>query len=152
MAEVFNFDTGLKEYVINGYSVFFNPVDVEFINRFNSAMKRLGAKQDALKDEMKSAGDDSERVIAALEDYCASGTELFDGLLGDGATAGVFCGCSPFAIQAETRLPLWVILADKLTDLISDALLELPDEVKTDTLLASGAKSKAILTKYKVKM
>lgn len=154
MAEaiVFNFDTGKREYVFNGYSVFFNPVDVEFINKFNGTMKRIGAKQEALKDEMQDAGADSDRVIAALEEYCKLGTELFDNLLGEGATEGVFCGCSPFAIQAETRLPLWVIVVDKIADLIGEAMLALPDEAKTSGLLASASKSKAIATKYKVKM
>jgi hypothetical protein len=63
----------------------------------------------------------------------------------------MFGGCSPFAIQPETRLPLWVILCDYISSVIMTALEELPEETKTDKLLVSGARSKALLQKYKIK-
>jgi len=147
---VFNFDTGRKNYVINGYTVSFNPTDADFITRFNATLKRLGAAQERFQAEMKDAGDDADKTTAALEGYCAKGRSLFDDLFGEGASDGMFNGCSPFAIQSDTRLALWVILCDYLADMIGDAILALPDEIKTDGLRANGAKSKAILAKYKV--
>lgn len=149
-ATVFNFDTGRRDYVINGYTVSFNPTDADFITKFNTTLKRLGAAQEQFQQEMKNAGEDSDKTTAALEGFCSKGRTLFDDLFGVGASDGVFGGCSPFAIQSDTRLALWVILCDYLADVIGDAILELPDEVKTDSLRASGAKSKAILAKYKV--
>lgn len=150
-ANVFNFDTGKRDYVINGHVVSFNPTDADFITRFNSMLKRLGVAQDRFQQEMKDAGDDSDKTTAALEGYCAKGREIFDGLFGEGASDGMFGGCSPFAVQSDTRLALWVILCDYISDVIADAILELPDEVKTDSLRANGAKSKALLAKYKIK-
>lgn len=150
-ANVFNFDTGKRDYLINGYIVSFNPTDADFITRFNATLKRLGAAQEKFQQEMKDAGEDSDKTTAALEGFCAKGRGLFDGLFGEGASDGMFNGCSPFAVQSDTRLALWVILCDYLADIIGSAILELPDEVKTDSLRASGAKSKAILAKYKIR-
>ena len=149
-ANVFNFDTGKRDYVINGFTVSFNPTDADFITKFNATLKRLGAAQERFQAEMKDAGEDADKTTAALEGYCATGRALFDDLFGEGASDGVFNGCSPFAVQADTRLALWVVLCDYLADVIGDAILELPDEIKTDSLRANGAKSKAILAKYKV--
>ena len=150
-ANVFNFDTGKRDYLINGYTVSFNPTDADFITRFNATLKRLGAAQEAFQQEMKDAGEDADKTTAALEGYCAKGRSLFDDLFGEGASDGMFNGCSPFAIQSDTRLALWVILCDYLADVIGEAILALPDEIKTDSLRANGAKSKAILAKYKIK-
>lgn len=150
VVDTFVFDTGRRGYNINGYIATFNPVDLGFIDDFNDMIKRLGARNDAMKDEMKAAGNNSDRVSKALKDYRAKGTELFDGLLGDGATLGIFHGSSPFATQPDTRLPLWLIVTDYLSDIVGEALMSLPDKANTDALRASAAKSKALMQKYKI--
>lgn len=151
MAEVFNFDTGLRQYVINGHVVSFNPADAGFITDFNRLLKKLSDKQDELAEVMRNANDDTETVVKALEDYCAYGVDAFDSCFGEGASVGMFGGCSPFAVQSDTRLPLWVILCDFISNTIMTALDDLPEETKTDKLLMSGAKSKALLQKYKIR-
>lgn len=150
-AHVFNFDTGRQDFTINGYTVSFNPTDADFVNRFNLMLKQLGAYQEKFRDTMKDAGDDADKTTAALSEFCDKGRAAFDGLLGEGASDGIFNGCSPFAIQSDTRLSLWVVICDYFADVIGDAILALPDEVKTDSLRANGAKSKAIMSKYKIK-
>lgn len=152
VVDTFTFDTGRRSYNINGYVATLNPTDLGFINEFNDMIKGLGIRNDAMKKEMKAAGNNSDKVARALKDYCAKGTELFDGLLGDGATLGIFHGSSPFATQLDTRLPLWLIVTDYLSDIIGEALMALPDKAKTDTLRASAAKSKALMQKYKIEV
>jgi hypothetical protein len=151
MAETFEFSTGLRQYDINGYRLSINPTDAGFVSAFNKMLKQLSAKQDEVAEVMRDADDDAEKVVEALDEYCEFGVAAFDTCFGEGASYGMFGGCSPFAIQPETRLPLWVILCDYISSVIMTALEELPEETKTDKLLVSGARSKALLQKYKIK-
>lgn len=147
----FSFDTGLRSYDINGYIVTFNPTDSRFITGFNKLLKKLNVKQDELAEIMRDAGDDADIVIDTLGEYGTYSVEAFDTCFGAGASDGMFGGCSPFTVQPDTRIPLWVILCDYIANEIMTALDELPEEAKTDKLLMSGAKSKALLQKYKIK-
>ena len=150
MATTFTFETGVREYDINGYRLKINPTDAGFVSAFNKMLKRLSTKQDELAEVMRVAGSDAERVVDALDEFCAYGITAFDTCFGEGSSTGMFGGCSPFAVQPETKLPLWVILCDYIANEIMTALDELPDEAKTNTLLVSGTKSKALLQKYKI--
>lgn len=150
VVDTFMFDTGRRGHNVNGYIATFNPVDLGFISDFNDVVKRLGTRNDAMRDEMNAAGNNPDKVTKILSDYRAKGTEIFDGLLGDGATLGIFHGSSPFAIQPDTRLPLWLIVTDYLSDIIGRSLMALPDKANTDALRATAAKSKALMQRYKI--
>lgn len=153
VADTFVFDTGVRIYEVNGYALKFNPTDDAFVCRYNGMLKRLGAKQDELGTAMKQANEDGDgdKMLAILDEYRAVAIESFDALLGDGASDSVFGGCSPLAVQPDTRLPLWVIVCDYLGSVIMQAIDELPEEAKTDKLRIDGAKSRALVQKYKIK-
>lgn len=151
MAEVFNFETGLKEYVINGWAVRFNPADPGFVGNFNTMLSHLSKGQDELRETMKKSKGASDIVVEAVNEYCAFGIVEFDTCFGEGACNGIFEGCSLFAPQPDTNLPLWVIFCDYIADIIMNAIEALPDDAKTDGLRVDGARSKALMDKYKVK-
>lgn len=151
MAEVFNFDTGLREYVINGYTIAFNPADPGFVTNFNRMLEHLSSGQDELRKTMQASKGESAIVIDAVDTYCAFGVSEFDECFGKGATRGMFEGCSPFTPQPGTNLPLWVVFCDYIADAIMTAIEVMPDEPNTEGLRVDGERSKALMNKYKVK-
>jgi hypothetical protein len=86
-----------------------------------------------------------------VDTYCSFGVAEFDACFGEGATDGLFEGCSPFAPQPGTNLPLWVVFCDYIADTIMTAIEGMPEEANTESLRVDSERSKALMNKYKVK-
>lgn len=96
MAKALSFSTGVREYDLNGTSVYFNPTDESFIARIERTYDKL---EELTKAKPKS------NSFAEFEKLDESIRAELDGLLGEGVSDSLFGPVNSFAMV--DGLPLW---------------------------------------------
>lgn len=133
-AKKLTFDSGLRAYDVNGYTIHLNPTDVETAKRITAAIEEFGkiqARYSELGDqampadlpavnyekavmeedpeELQKAEQVSGLVRERLNEFDKLNAELsqgIDALFGEGAAAGIFQGMSLTAFAGG--LPVWL--------------------------------------------
>lgn len=128
MAEL-KFDSGVKEYTVNGKSVVsFNPTDVHFARKVFHVFEQMDAKQG----EYEGAAKNTDNVGAFFAVYERIDTEIramIDETLGEGVSAAVFGTTSVMALSGG--LPLWANLLLAIMDEMDESVsreIKLSDE------------------------
>lgn len=111
MAEIISFDTGIREYDINGaFTARFNPTDENMVAKIERIMNTF----DESKDELTADGNFS--AFATLDAHMR---EMIDDLLGAGASDALFPNINTFAIS--NGLPIFMNLLFAICDICADA-------------------------------
>ena len=120
--EKFNFDTGMKEFEINGaVTVEFNPTDAKTIKKIFDVFDSLDAKQEAYKAEIERCGNKVEIFdIANRRD--AEMRETLDGLFGKPICEPLFGTMNVYALAGG--LPVWCNLMLGIIDQIDTKSLQ----------------------------
>ena len=120
--EKFNFDTGKKEFEINGaVTVEFNPTDPETIKKIFDVFDSLDAKQAAYKAEIERCGETKEIFdIASRRD--AEMREVLDSLFGKPICEPLFGTMNVYALA--DGLPVWCNLMLAIIDQIDTRSLQ----------------------------
>lgn len=128
MAEL-KFDSGVKEYTVNGKSVVsFNPTDVHFARKVYRVFEQMDAKQG----EYDSVAKNTDNVAAFFAVYERIDTEIramLDETLGEGVSDAVFGATSVMALSGG--LPLWANLLLAIMDEMDESVsreIKLSDE------------------------
>lgn len=135
MAEL-KFDSGVKEYTVNGKRVVsFNPTDVHFARKVYRVFEQMDEKQG----EYESAAKNTDNVGAFFAVYERIDTEIramLDETLGEGVSDAVFGATSVMALSGG--LPLWANLLLAIMDEMDESVSR---EIKlSDERLAKYAK------------
>lgn len=128
MAEL-KFDSGVKEYTIQGRSVIsFNPTDMLFAQKVAQVYQQMDKKQAEYEAALKSPGD----AMAFFDVYGRVDKEIrtmIDETLGEGVSAAVFCETSVMSLSGG--LPLWANLLLAIMDEMDESVsreIKLSDE------------------------
>lgn len=154
MAEKLTFDTGVKEYELNGAAkVYFNPTDTSFVERVYNAFTSLESKQEDFKKEVDSVKDDSDKMFSYAKKRDIEMREIVDELLGEGVSDAVFTdpqGRSINCYALAGGIPVWMNLMFGIAETISDAFTA--EEKKKDPRLQKlSGKYAKMAKKYKNK-
>ena len=103
--EKFNFETGKKEFEINGaVTVEFNPTDTETIQKIFDVFDALDAKQDVYKAEIARCGNNKE-IFNIARRRSAEMRETMDSLFGKPICEPLFGSMNVYALA--DGLPVW---------------------------------------------
>lgn len=120
--ENFNFDTGIKTYLVNGTrEISFNPTDSAFVERLFDAFDTLDRKQDTYKQEVASAAD-ARAVFQIAKRRDAEMREIMDSIFGEGASNDLFQTMNVYALS--NGLPVWCNFILAVMDEVHTALAE----------------------------
>lgn len=149
MAKSLSFDTGVKEYDLNGaVTVRFNPTDAAFSERLYNAFKELDARQDEFQREVDEIGEDGGRMFAYANERDREMRGVIDGLLGEGVADALFPDMNCYALA--DGLPVWINLMFAVADEIQSAFSE--EQKRTDPRVRGYNKRyAAMMKKYKGK-
>lgn len=122
MAESLSFDTGLKEYDINGVAtVRFNPSDANFVERLYSAFTELDKRQDEFEQRVKEIGDDGEKMFAYARERDTEMRETIDDVFGQpGLSDLLFADMNCYAL-APDGTPVWIGLFMAVVSVVDKA-------------------------------
>ena len=137
MADVISFDTGIREYDLNGvYTARFNPTDENIMLKIEQTMKSF---------------DEAQKDVAGTSDFSLfinldkSMRAKIDDILGDGAADALFPDTNCFALA--DGLPVFMNLLFALLDVCHDAYEA--EYGKTDgRFKAYSSKYSALRAKY----
>lgn len=152
MAEIITFDTGLKEYEINGaVTVCFNPTDSEFVERMYRAFTDLDAKQDQFREEVDNLKEDPDGMFIYSHKRDEEMRAIVDDLLGEGVSDAIFVDKNgrPFnTYSLANGLPVWMNLMLVIAELVQKAY-ELEHKASDPRLKKMSGKYKQLTKKYK---
>lgn len=105
MAEVLNFETGLKEFEVNGNAVLaFNPTDSAFVEKLFGAFETLDKRQDTYKEEVEKTADKRE-IFETARKMDAEMREIIDGVFERPVCADIFGSMNVYALGGG--FPVW---------------------------------------------
>ena len=111
-------NTGVEEYILNGYTVRLNPTDPAFISRLYNRFSELEAQDKAWRDKMASlSGADALRAWEEGDHIFRSAV---DDVLGEGTCAGV-CGAVSVLAMADGA-PIWMNILLAVIDMMDSAV------------------------------
>ena len=147
MAEKLTFETGIKEFDINGKAtVSFNPTDAAFVERVYDALTGLEQKQDQFQAEVKEIDGDEDRLFAYSKERDEEMRGIIDGLLGEGVSAKLFGNMNCYALGEG--IPIWMNLMFAITETIQKAFTS--EQKKSDPRLKKlSGKYNKMAAKYK---
>lgn len=138
MSKSIQFATGVEQYDINGTVVEFNPTDYQFAERLVNVFDRMDALQQQFQGQM-TAAKDNRKVFQACREIDAKMHQVIDDLFQNNVAAGIFRGCSCYALA--DGLPVWCNLILAIMDEVDATVVE---ETK-----ATNPRLDAYLAKYK---
>lgn len=149
MAKTLSFDTGVKEYEINGAAtVRFNPTDSEFVDRLYRTFTDLDARQDEFRAHVAEVEGDGAALFAYARERDQEMRASIDALLGDGVADALFPDMNCYAMA--DGLPVWINLMFAIAEEIEGAYAA--EQKRTDPRMRSyNKKYEAMLKKYKGK-
>lgn len=149
MANELSFDTGIKEYKINGVAIVrFNPTDTVFVEKIYNLFTELDAKQEQFEKDVDAVGDDGEKMFAYSKARDAEMREAIDCVLGEGVADKLFPDMNCYALG--NGLPIWINLMFVLVETVEKAFSE--EHKKGDPRLKKLSKKySTTVSKYKNK-
>lgn len=144
-----NFDTGIKEFRINGaVTVHFNPTDTAFVERLYGAFTDLEKNQDEYQKRIDEIGDDGEKLFEYANERDAEMRAIIDNLLGEGVADALFVNMNCYALSEG--LPIWLNLMFVIAETIEKAFTT--EQKKSDPRLKKFSKKyDGMMAKYKRK-
>lgn len=137
----FNFDSGVKEYDLNGKcKVYFNPSDAAFTEKVSDALDRMQEASDKYGAVIQKETD-LKKLFALARDLDGELREQINGIFGQDVCTPVFGNMNVTA--AADGLPVWVNLMLAIIDEINTAYSEAEKTV--------NPKIQAYINKYKGK-
>lgn len=123
MAEILSFDTGIKEYDINGVAtVRFNPTDANFTDRLYKSFNDLKDRQDEFEQRVADIGDDGEEMFRYAHERDVEMREIIDTVFDcPGLADKLFENMNCYAL-ADDGTPVWIGLFMSVVNVVDIAM------------------------------
>ncbi len=124
MAEVLKFETGIKEFSLNGEkSVFFSPTDMNFVEKVFRVVENLDQKEQDFQKELETLSEEEEAKVFDLgRAHDAEIRQVINGLFDDDVCTPVFGNLNVFALA--DGLPVWANLLFAIIDTLDEEFVK----------------------------
>lgn len=149
MAESLSFDTGVKEYDINGVAtVRFNPTDANFTDRLYQAFTDLKDRQEEFEQRVSEIGEDGEELFKYAHERDAEMREIIDTVFNQkGLADSLFENMNCYALS-EDGTPVWIGLFMSVVNVV-DVAMRKSRSANDPRLREYDAKHAELLKKYR---